>query len=160
MTEVQELTAEIENLCFQRTQAREQIAKDPRQELAEQLRLEVVEAKLAGKHFAELEAERNKLVAEIHAVEWALGKDISEARRDLREAKGREAMEAYSRMTDDQLDFAAGEENHKLRAAKANVKAIRRVLDSRVTNNEAKRLVAAMSDAQRAALLAELSRGL
>lgn len=160
MTEVQEITADIENLSFRRTEARKKCAEDKRQELAEQLRLEVVEAKLAGKPFAELEQERNTLVAEIHAEEWALGKEISDLRRELREAKGREVMDVYTKMTDDQLDFAAGEENHKLRAAKANVKAIRRVMDFRITNSEAKRIVAALGPEQRAALLAELSRGL
>ena len=156
MTEVQELEAEIEDLSFQRTQAREACAEDPKQQLAEELRKEVVRLKLSQEPYAQVEAERNLLVAEIHEAEWALGKRIADLRRDLRDLKMDEAMAKYEAMTDHQLELAAGEAGNALAAARATRKAIRRVQDARITESAAKRLLSQMGPEQKAALLAEL----
>lgn len=158
MTEVQELEAEIENLCFQRTMAREACAKDPKQQLAEELREEVVRLKLSQEPYAQVEAERNALVAEIHEKEWALGKRIADLRLDLRGLKLDVATEDFRKMTDDQLDFAAGQANHDFAAARSRRKAIRRVQNERVTSDYAKRLMSQLGPEQKAKLLVELQR--
>jgi hypothetical protein len=158
MTAAEELEVKLDSLHRNRDREREAALVHPRKAEAESLRVEVVALKNGGKPYAEKMAERDALVALIMAEVNETGREIKTVRHKLRMARQAEMMELYSKLPTDEIRFKRAQFMNEARAAKAHANAIRRVIDSRDTENEARQLVEAMSAAQRTALIAELLR--
>lgn len=153
---VAEMETKLDSLIRQCAREEEAAKTDPRVPEVEEMRKEIVALKNGGRPYAELMAQRDALVAEIMSQVNETRRERRVLREKLRAEQKRERMEKYQAMATDDLRFKLAQHQNAFRAEKAEANAIRRVIDARHTENEARQLVEAMSDAQRAALLVEL----
>lgn len=163
-----ELREKVAQLIAVREVAREKATQDPRRAQAEEMRDQIVKAKLATRRndpnaptTDDLKAAirtRDELVAAIMSEVNAIGVELTGARRGLRVSEAKDYAESYASISTEQLTEELANCTRQRREFKVRQRAIRTALASREALAAAKAFLPKLDASQLAALRAELEK--